>query len=75
MSSDRRSISAVASGAIVFTDRPPRIRPTLIVVFGSAPTAGKIGSSAAIAPASNWIAFGRPYAPQEWPPSVRTVSS
>ena len=59
-SSERMSSSIVASGAIVFTDRPPRITPTFIVVFGFAPGAGISGSIAAIARARIAIAFGRP---------------
>ena len=43
----------ILTGAIVFTDRPPRMIPTLIVVFGSIPTSGYTGSSAASPRASS----------------------
>ena len=66
------SNSSVASGAIVFTLRPPWMTPTFIVVRGSTPTSGMSDSIAVIARARSAIAFGRPYAPHECPPSVVT---
>ena len=61
----------VQLGAIVLTDVPPTMVPTLSVVFGL--IGSSISSISLMMRAAAWIALCFPKSPQEWPPGPSIV--
>ena len=63
----------LADSGIELTEVPPRITPTLNVVFGDAGTG--VWLKTRMARASAMIGLGAPKSLQEWPPGPRTITS